>query len=199
MVVGFCLFVRFCILLSILRPNCTCMQLFLVPYSFFVFCCLRRHLSRCRRCSKGSQVPACLNRTLGLFPTSQPATHRLRWNLGGGQHDCVPNRQPKPQGFPSTCSFLSGQFERKQEMSSTSLCQHLPQLESKGLSFFFFLINLFISGCVGSSLLCGLSLAAASGGYSSMRCAGFSLWWLLLLRSTGSRRAGFSSCGTWAQ
>ena len=144
MVVGFCLFVRFCILLSILRPNCTCMQLFLVPYSFFVFCCLRRHLSRCRRCSKGSQVPACLNRTLGLFPTSQPATHRLRWNLGGGQHDCVPNRQPKPQGFPSTCSFLSGQFERKQEMSSTSLCQHLPQLESKGLSFFFFLIYFWL-------------------------------------------------------
>ena len=29
--------------------------------------------------------------------------------------------------------------------------------------------------------------------------AGFSLQWLLLLRSTGSRCAGFSSCGTWAQ
>ena len=36
----------------------------------------------------------------------------------------------------------------------------------------------------------GLSLVAASGGYSSSRCAGFSLSWLLLLRSTGSRRAG---------
>ena len=43
-----------------------------------------------------------------------------------------------------------------------------------------------------------LSLVAASGGYSSLWCAGFSLWWLLLLRSTGSRRAGFSSCGTQA-
>ena len=41
----------------------------------------------------------------------------------------------------------------------------------------------------------GLSLVPASGGYSSLRCAGFSLQWLLLLRSTGSRRAGFSSCG----
>ena len=39
----------------------------------------------------------------------------------------------------------------------------------------------------------------ASGGYSSLRCTGFSLWWLLLLRSTGSRRAGFSSCGSRAQ
>ena len=41
----------------------------------------------------------------------------------------------------------------------------------------------------------GLSLVTASGGYSSLQCTGFSLWWLLLLQSTGSRRAGFSSCG----
>ena len=36
----------------------------------------------------------------------------------------------------------------------------------------------------------GLSLVAASGGHSSSRCAGLSLSWPLLLRSTGSRRAG---------
>ena len=41
----------------------------------------------------------------------------------------------------------------------------------------------------------GLSLAVASGGYSSLRCAGFSLRWLLSLQSTDSRREGFSSCG----
>ena len=29
-----------------------------------------------------------------------------------------------------------------------------------------------------------------------MRCTGFSLSWLLLLQSTGSRRTGFSSCGS---
>ena len=34
----------------------------------------------------------------------------------------------------------------------------------------------------------GLSLVAASGGYS--------FWWFLLLRSVGSRCAGFSSCGS---
>ena len=43
-----------------------------------------------------------------------------------------------------------------------------------------------------------LSLVVASGGYSSLRCAGFSLRWLLLLRSMRSRRVGFSSCDTWA-
>ena len=29
-------------------------------------------------------------------------------------------------------------------------------------------------------------------------CVGFSLTWLLLLRSMGSRHVGFSSCGSWA-
>ena len=43
-----------------------------------------------------------------------------------------------------------------------------------------------------------LSLVAGSGGYSSLQRVGFSLRWLLLLQSTGSRRAGFSSCGSWA-
>ena len=45
----------------------------------------------------------------------------------------------------------------------------------------------------------GLSLAVSNRGYSSLRCAGFSLQWLLLLQSTGSRHMGFSSCGTQAQ
>ena len=48
---------------------------------------------------------------------------------------------------------------------------------------FIYLFNLFIFGCIGSSLW----------------CPGFSLRWLLLLWSTGSRPASFSSCGTWAQ
>ena len=36
----------------------------------------------------------------------------------------------------------------------------------------------------------GLSLVVASGGHSSSRCAGLSLSWPLLLRGTGSKRAG---------
>ena len=43
----------------------------------------------------------------------------------------------------------------------------------------------------------GLSLVVVSGGYSSLWCMGFSLRWLLLLQSTGSRCTGFSS-GSWA-
>ena len=52
----------------------------------------------------------------------------------------------------------------------------------------------------------GLSVVVTSGGHSSLRCAGLSLLRSLLLRSTGSRRAGsvvvahrLSSCGSRAQ
>ena len=44
----------------------------------------------------------------------------------------------------------------------------------------------------------GLSIGAASWGYSSLWCAGFSLQWLLLSWSTGSGHTGFSGCGTGA-
>ena len=50
----------FCILLFIICPNFACIQLFLFPYSFFAFCCWRRHLSRYKHCSKGTLVPASL-------------------------------------------------------------------------------------------------------------------------------------------
>ena len=61
-------------------------------------------------------------------------------------------------------------------------------------------IFFFLFGCVGSSLLhAGFSPVAESGGYPSLQCTSFSLRWLLLLRSRGSRCVGFSSCGTRAQ
>ena len=64
---------------------------------------------------------------------------------------------------------------------------------------FFFLIYFYCWSCWVFVAARGLSLVAASRGCSSLQCAGFSLPWLLLLQSTGSRHAGFSSCGTWAQ
>ena len=54
---GSWVFWSFCILLSIICPNCTCTQLFLVPYSFFVFCCSRRGVSSCKYCSTATKGP----------------------------------------------------------------------------------------------------------------------------------------------
>ena len=68
----------------------------------------------------------------------------------------------------------------------------------RGQLLFFLEIYLFWL-CWVFVAACKLSLAAASGGYTSLQCAGFSLRWLLLLQSMGSRHAGFSSCGTRAQ
>ena len=58
--------------------------------------------------------------------------------------------------------------------------------------FFFKFIYLFIYFwlCWVFVSVRGLSLVAASGGHSSSQCAGLSLSRPLLLRSTGSRRAG---------
>ena len=58
--------------------------------------------------------------------------------------------------------------------------------------YYFWLHWVFVTAC-------GLSLVVASGSYPSLRCVGFSLWWLLLLWSTGFRCVGFRSCGMWAQ
>ena len=73
---------------------------------------------------------------------------------------------------------------------------------------FFKKINLFIYlflAALGLGCYSRVFLAAASGDYSSLQCVGFSLWWLLLLWSTGSRHAGsvvvahrLSSCGSQA-
>ena len=43
-----------------------------------------------------------------------------------------------------------------------------------------------------------LSLVVAGGGFSVSCCVGFSLWWPLLLRSTGSRARRLSRCNAWA-
>ena len=54
------------------------------------------------------------------------------------------------------------------------------------LIYLFFIKKIFFWLRWVSVAACGLSQVAASGGYSSLRCA-------------GSRRAGFSSCGTLPQ
>ena len=69
---------------------------------------------------------------------------------------------------------------------------------------FFIFINLFI--LFYYLFLAALGLRCCARAFSScgeqgllfIAVPGFSLWWLLLLRSTGSRRVGFSSCGSQA-
>ena len=70
--------------------------------------------------------------------------------------------------------------------------------ESSAVSSFFFFNFIYFWLHWVFVAVCRLPLVAVSEGYSLLWCAGFSLRWLLLLQSTGSRHAGFSSCGSWA-
>ena len=69
-------------------------------------------------------------------------------------------------------------------------------------SFFFFLINLFIYFGLHWVFIAAwkLSLVAESGGYSSLRCVGFSCWETQALgtQATVVVVHGLSSCGTGA-
>ena len=98
--------------------------------------------------------------------------------------------------FPSKATFKGCKNDQRTEACSPMI------MFFTGLCFFFFFFNLFIIYFWLRWVFVaarGLSLVEASEGYSSLRCMGFSLRWLLLLQSTGSRHLGFSSCGTQAQ
>lgn len=60
--------------------NYTYTRLFLVSYSFFVFCCWSRDVCMCRHCSKGPQV--CLTLRCGLW-WGQLGTDERKKNQGG--------------------------------------------------------------------------------------------------------------------
>ena len=76
-----------------------------------------------------------------------------------------------------------------------------PCIGSMETSFsfkFIYFIYLFLAA-LGLCCRARAFSSCSEQGYSLLPCAGFSLLWLLLLRSTASRRAGFSSCGARAQ
>ena len=67
-------------------------------------------------------------------------------------------------------------------------CSKTPNSQKVFVCLFVLFIYLWLCWVFVSAR--GFSPAAVSGGHSSSRCAGLSLSWPLLLRSTGCRRAG---------
>ena len=57
------------------------------------------------------------------------------------------------------------------------------------------ILTFFIFGHTGSSMVSGLFSSYGEQGYSLLRCEDFSLRWLPLLVSTGSRSSSFIGCG----
>ena len=126
-----------------------------------------------------------------------------------------------PKNVPVLHCWLKSEFLPKVLSTESQLCPiliwHSAHRSSRSLfsymylcvfgpinfitNFFFFFLNLFIYFWLHWVFIAArrLSLVAESGSYSLLWCAGFSLQWLLLLWSTGSRCVGFSICGTRAQ
>ena len=98
--------------------------------------------------------------------------------------------------------FLKSLFHYglSQDIEYSSLCYIVGPC-CLSILFFYKFIYLFILFLAALGLRCctWAFSSAASRGYSSLRCVGFSLQWLLLLQSTGSRHSGFRICDTWAQ
>ena len=80
---------------------------------------------------------------------------------------------------PSSVSF-SNILQFSVNKSSVSQIKFIPKYFVLCVFFFFWLLWVFVAAC-------RLSLVAASGGYSSLQCVGFSMWWLLLLQTMGPR------------
>ena len=99
-----------------------------------------------------------------------------------GQTEKQQERVQKHSGFWNVSDLLAHSFY------FVSLFYIFPHTNS----FFFWLRWVFVAAR-------RLSLVEASGGCSLLWCTGFLLWWLLFLRSRGSRCTGFSSCGARAQ
>ena len=100
--------------------------------------------------------------------------------------------------FPNVCTETSS-------LKGVRQSRMKPGVSLVLFFFFFFLFIYFWLHWVFVAA-CELSLIAASGGYSLLWCVGFSLQWLLLLRSMGSKLSGsvavargLSSCGMWSQ
>ena len=98
------------------------------------------------------------------------------WSVG----TCVLEKLPPPT---NDCDVQRGLPALSSLHHPTSCCLSSSVLCFSFLFFFFLAVFWVFS-------VRGLSLVAASGDHSSSRCAGLSLWRPLLLRSTGSRRAG---------
>ena len=94
------------------------------------------------------------------------------------KHCLILPQAPHIREFLSVFSLHPMNIEKSRNKSC--LAAHLFPHDMEMGSDFFFLINLFILFiyfwlCWVFVVVCGLSLVAASGGYSSLRCTGFSL------------------------
>ena len=119
----------------------------------------------------------------------------------GAHHHCVflQKRKLEAQSSKFVLDFIPGD-RWSLNLEPVSLAPQFIFLTMKQSLLCFkwrgdFLKKIYFWLCWVSIAECGLSLVAVNRGYSLLRCTGCSLWWLLLLQSTGSRCLGSNGCG----
>ena len=168
---------------------------------------------------KEELVP-CGKENQGRGPCVDKLVLNSLWGTPGNVEGSDPAEDPawakalpfcaKAQWFSKYWSIHT--MEYRSEIKRTALFIHATtRINLKGImpsekaSFktllyhFLYMTFFFVCVCWVFAAARGLSLIAASRGYSSLQWVGFSLRWLLLLQNTGSRRVGFSSCSARAQ
>ena len=111
----------------------------------------------------------------------------LRASLTGSGRHCVKDSSAQPFTSISPWAIVAKPCVCSQR------CAHpfwFMQVRIQKWNFFFFNLFIYFWLCWVFVSMRGLFLVVASGGHSSSRCAGLSLSRPLLLRGTGSRRAG---------
>ena len=126
-----------------------------------------------------------------------PRRKRLRCLTTCGPSDSGPKagspwRGCLQPGVSSWCQWSAGDRQSGEQMPLVTMTRPRLVVVTVFKFIYLFMAMLGLRCCVRAFSSCG------ERGLLSLQCAGFSLRWLLLLRSTDSRRVGFSSCGAWA-
>ena len=140
---------------------------------------------------------------------SQRLDSEMGEGLGGGiDASCIYPyiMQPWIRNTQPSCSGISDSqktCDMKNAFFFSFFLNYGPQLKSSLLPVFIYLLFIYFWLRWVFVAARGLSLVAASRGYSSVPCTGFSLGWLLLCgaRALGTRASvvvarGLSSCGS---
>ena len=109
-------------------PKCVCTQLVLGPYSFFVFCCWRRGVSRRKHCSTAVKHPRSqpvslrvfyitldnlANSNFPIFTHGKTEARRWVWLAFLTQYDRTKNIHTGPQPLFCLCRNGASHFHRE--------------------------------------------------------------------------------------
>ena len=149
---------------------------------------------RCRRKWQPTHQYSCLENPMDrrTWQATVCGVARVRCDLAT---TLLPLQFALEKEMQPTAGFLPGEFHGQRSLADCSPWGHRESDMTEWLTHtqthtLHSNSYLFVLAVLGLCCWSGFSLVAVSGGYCPLRCMGFSLQWLLLLQSTGSRTCG---------